>query len=59
MKILDLAMAVVDGKIKLADALLQVNHRERDVFENVYIPLCEANGHDVASSELGAFDGKD
>lgn len=57
-KKLDLALAVIEGKIKLADALMQVDHSEQDAFER-YCNLCDINGHDPASSEIGAFDGKE
>ena len=53
-KPLDLALMIIDGKASFHPAFI-VKHDNVDVFEN-YQALCEANGHDVASSELGDYD---
>lgn len=57
MKPLELAIAVMEGKIKLADALLQIDHKEQDAFEK-YCNICDWNNHDPASSEIGYYDKK-
>ena len=56
-KPLDLALMIIDGKASFHPALT-VNHDKIDAFEN-YQALCEANGHDVSSSELGSYDKKE
>ena len=53
-KPLDLALMIIDGKASFHPALT-VDHEKVDAFEN-YRALCEANEHDVSSSELGDYD---
>ena len=56
-KPLDLALMIIDGKASFHPAFV-VKHDSVDVFEN-YQALCEANEHDVSSSELGDYDKKE
>jgi len=55
-KPLDLALMIIDGKASFHPAFIE-KQCEKDVFET-YKALCEANGHEPASSELGEFDEK-
>lgn len=56
-KKLDLAILIIEGKACFHPALIK-EHEEQDAFER-YRNLCEYNGHDPASSEIGDMDGKE
>jgi hypothetical protein len=56
-KPLYLALMIIDGKASFHPALI-IKQDSVDVFEN-YQALCEANGHEPASSELGDYDKKE
>jgi hypothetical protein len=52
-----LALLIIEGKASFHPAFTE-KQCEKDVFET-YKALCEANGHEPASSELGAYDKKE
>ena len=53
-KPLDLALLIIEEKASFHPAFTE-KQCEKDVFET-YKALCEANGHEPASSELGAYE---